>query len=316
MIEVEHLSKSYAGTPAVRDISFRVRKGEILGFLGPNGAGKTTTMRILTCFMPPTSGTARVAGFDIFSKSLDVRKSVGYLPENVPLYGEMRVDEFLDYRARLKGVSRRARPKRIREVMEKCWISDVGHRIIGQLSKGYRQRVGLAEALIHDPKILILDEPTIGLDPNQIRKVRALIRELGGEYTILLSTHILPEVEAVCGRVIIIDRGRIVAMDTPHNLTEKLTGGAQLVLEVRGPGEEVGAALARVPGVTGVERSGNGVSRFTLKVAREKDVREEIFRTIVDNGWILREMRAETISLEEIFVRITTREKEGPGANN
>ncbi|MEI6634455.1 MAG: ATP-binding cassette domain-containing protein, partial [Chlamydiota bacterium] len=194
MIDARNLSKSYAVTRAVDDISFHVGKGEILGFLGPNGAGKTTTMRMLTCFMPPTSGTATVAGFDIFRQSLDVRRIIGYLPENVPLYPDMRVGEYLDYRARLKGVPRRARATRLKDVMEKTLVADVRHRIIGQLSKGYRQRVGLAEALIHDPKVLILDEPTIGLDPNQVRQVRALIKQLGGEYTILLSTHILPEV--------------------------------------------------------------------------------------------------------------------------
>ncbi|MCX6356554.1 MAG: ATP-binding cassette domain-containing protein, partial [Candidatus Aureabacteria bacterium] len=243
MIDVQHLSKRYANTLAVDNISFHVNKGEILGFLGPNGAGKTTTMRILTCFMPPTSGAASVAGFDIFTRSLDVRRHIGYLPENVPLYPDMRVSEFLDYRACLKGVPRKTRKKQLDEVMEKTLIGDVRHRIIGQLSKGYRQRVGLAEALIHDPKILILDEPTIGLDPNQVRQVRQLIKSLGGEYTILLSTHILPEVEMLCGRVIIIDRGRIAAMDTPERLTQRVRGETRIALEVRGPSGEVRGAL-------------------------------------------------------------------------
>jgi ABC-2 type transport system ATP-binding protein len=312
MIDVRHISKRYADTRAVDDISFQVRKGEIMGFLGPNGAGKTTTMRILTCFMPPTSGTATVADFDIFDHSLEVRKAVGYLPENVPLYFDMRVKEFLDYRARLKGVSSRRVRSSVQAVMEKCWITDVQHRIIGQLSKGYRQRVGLAESMVHDPKILILDEPTIGLDPNQIRQVRSLIKELGGEYTILLSTHILPEVEVVCTRVIIIDHGRIIAMDTPEDLTKRLSGSAQLIVEVRGPGEEIRRALEKVAGVVRVDRRGNGISRFNIEVEKGKDVREEAFKTIARNGWILREMKAEEVSLEDVFVHITTRERELP----
>jgi ABC-2 type transport system ATP-binding protein len=310
MIDARNLSKSYAVTRAVDDISFHVEKGEILGFLGPNGAGKTTTMRMLTCFMPPTSGTATVAGFDIFRQSLDVRRIVGYLPENVPLYPDMRVGEYLDYRARLKGVPRRTRRARLNDVMEKTLVADVRHRIIGQLSKGYRQRVGLAEALIHDPKVLILDEPTIGLDPNQVRQVRALIKQLGGEYTILLSTHILPEVEAICGRVIIIDHGRIVAMDTPENLIRNIRGGTRLALEVRGPGEEIRQAIAKIPGVEKVERSGNGVSVLTVEVRQGADVREEIARLIADRRWGLREMKKQTVTLEDIFVHITMHEQD------
>jgi ABC-2 type transport system ATP-binding protein len=310
MIDARNLSKSYAVTRAVDDISFHVEKGEILGFLGPNGAGKTTTMRMLTCFMPPTSGTATVAGFDIFRQSLDVRRIIGYLPENVPLYPDMRVGEYLDYRARLKGVPRRVRATRLKDVMEKTLVADVRHRIIGQLSKGYRQRVGLAEALIHDPKVLILDEPTIGLDPNQVRQVRALIKQLGGEYTILLSTHILPEVEAICGRVIIIDHGRIVAMDTPENLIRNIRGGTRLALEVRGPGEEIRQALAKIPGVEKVERRGNGVSTLTIEVRQGADVREEVARLIADRRWGLREMKKETVTLEDIFVHITMHEQD------
>ena len=310
MIDARNLSKSYAVTRAVDDISFHVEKGEILGFLGPNGAGKTTTMRMLTCFMPPTSGTATVAGFDIFRQSLDVRRIIGYLPENVPLYPDMRVGEYLDYRARLKGVPRRVRTTRLKDVMEKTLVADVRHRIIGQLSKGYRQRVGLAEALIHDPKVLILDEPTIGLDPNQVRQVRALIKQLGGEYTILLSTHILPEVEALCGRVIIIDHGRIVAMDTPENLIRNIRGGTRLALEVRGPGEEMRQALAKIPGVEKVERRGNGVSALTVEVRQGADVREEVARLIADRRWGLREMKKETVTLEDIFVHITMHEQD------
>jgi ABC-2 type transport system ATP-binding protein len=310
MIDARNLSKNYAVTRAVDNISFRVNKGEILGFLGPNGAGKTTTMRMLTCFMPPTSGTATVGGYDIFRRSLDVRRIIGYLPENVPLYPDMRVSEYLDYRARLKGVPRKGRARRLKDVMEKTQVADVGHRIIGQLSKGYRQRVGLAEALIHDPKVLILDEPTIGLDPNQVRQVRALIKQLGGEYTILLSTHILPEVEAICGRVIIIDHGRIVAMDTPENLIREIRGGSRLVVEVRGPGEEIRKAVAGIAGVRKVERRGNGVSTLAVDVREEADVREEVARVITGRGWGLREMRKEKVTLEDIFVHITMHDQE------
>ncbi len=310
MIDARNLSKHYAVTRAVDNISFRVDKGEILGFLGPNGAGKTTTMRMLTCFMPPTSGTATVGGYDIFRRSLDVRRIIGYLPENVRLYPDMRVSEYLDYRARLKGVPRKGRARRLKDVMEKTQVADVGHRIIGQLSKGYRQRVGLAEALIHDPKVLILDEPTIGLDPNQVRQVRALIKQLGGEYTILLSTHILPEVEAICGRVIIIDHGRIVAMDTPENLIREIRGGSRLVVEVRGPGEEIRKAVAGIAGVRKVERRGNGVSTLAVDVREEADVREEVARVITGRGWGLREMRKEKVTLEDIFVHITMHDQE------
>ncbi|MCX6339170.1 MAG: ATP-binding cassette domain-containing protein [Candidatus Aureabacteria bacterium] len=308
MIDVRNISKCYADTLAVDDLSFQVNKGEILGFLGPNGAGKTTTMRILTCFMPPTSGTATVAGFDIFEHSLDVRRVIGYLPENVPLYHDMRVSEFLDYRARLKGIPRKSRKKRMQDVMGKTGIVDIQHRIIGQLSKGYRQRVGLAEALIHDPKVLILDEPTIGLDPNQVRQVRTLIRELGGEYTILLSTHILPEVEMTCGRVIIIDHGKIVAMDTPGNLTQHMRGGSRLSLEVRGPGQEIQSAIEKIQGIVCVNRRGNGVSTFSVEVEKGRDVREDIFKAVADNRWVLREMKTEAVSLEDVFVHITTHE--------
>ncbi len=308
MIDVRNISKNYADTLAVDNISFQVKKGEILGFLGPNGAGKTTTMRILTCFMPPSSGTATVGGFDIFEHSLDVRRVIGYLPENVPLYHDMRVNEFLDYRARLKGVARRLRKRRIQDVTEKTGIADISRRIIGQLSKGYRQRVGLAEALIHDPKVLILDEPTIGLDPNQVRQVRGLIRDLGGDYTILLSTHILPEVEMTCGRVIIIDHGKIVAMDTPGNLIQHMRGGAKLSLEVRGPGHEIQRAIEMIPGIIRVTRRGNGVSSFSVEVEKGRDVREDIFAAVAGNRWVLREMKTEVVSLEDVFVHITTRE--------
>ncbi len=323
MIQVEHLTKRYGDKLAVDDISFEVHEGEILGFLGPNGAGKSTTMRVLTGFIPATSGTARVAGYDVFTDSLNVRKQIGYLPENVPLYHEMRVNEYLMFRAQLKGVSRRDRRGKIQEALEKCGIVEVQNQIVGTLSKGYRQRVGLADAMVHDPKILILDEPTIGLDPNQIRQVRALIKELGKKHTILLSTHILPEVEMICGRVIIINKGKLVAMDTPDNLTSRLRSGATIRLEARGPFEQIRAGLERLPGVISVKGEDGAqahlsgpsdVSRFIVETDKDKDAREEIFRAFVDNKWVLLEMKKEAVTLEEVFHQITTKEVEETAA--
>jgi ABC-2 type transport system ATP-binding protein len=316
MIQVENLVKRYGAETALAGVSFDVNRGEILGFLGPNGAGKTTTMRILCCYLPATSGSARVAGYDVFAQPMEVRRQLGYLPESVPLYPEMRVYEYLEFRARLKRVARAPARQRIADVVDKCGLGDVVRKPIGALSKGYRQRVGLSDALLANPPILILDEPTVGLDPNQIREVRALIRELGREHTILLSTHILPEVEMVCGRVVIINQGRVVAQDTPSRLRDQLEGRGRVLVELRGASE--GAAretLARVAGVRAVEaaRHGEGdaaVVRATLEVDPERDVREEVFRAVVAAGFTLRELRAEAMSLEDIFVRITTREAE------
>ncbi|MBI2560584.1 MAG: ATP-binding cassette domain-containing protein [Planctomycetes bacterium] len=309
MIKVEHLTKSYANVLAVDDVSFEVGEGEIVGLLGPNGAGKTTTMRILTCFMPATSGTASVAGYDVFTDSLNVRKQIGYLPENVPLYPEMRVNEYLLFRAKLKKVPSKERNSRIQECLERCGIREVEKQIIGTLSKGYRQRVGLADTLLHDPKILILDEPTIGLDPNQIRQIRQLIKALGEKHTVLLSTHILPEVEMICGRVIIINRGKVVAMDTPSNLLTSLKGGATVHLEVAGKAERIKSALSAIPGVTKVLGSENGdINNFVVEADGDKDIREDIFKCIVKNNWILYELRKEKASLEDIFHQITTQE--------
>ncbi|MCF6149368.1 MAG: ATP-binding cassette domain-containing protein [Candidatus Kuenenia sp.] len=311
MIKVEHLAKRYADVYAVDDISFEVNQGEILGLLGPNGAGKTTTMRILTCYMPATSGTAVVEGYDVFRDSIHVRKLMGYLPENVPLYPEMRVNEYLQFRAKLKKVPYRERKMKIEECIEKCRIQDVKKQIIGTLSKGYRQRVGLADTLVHDPKILILDEPTIGLDPNQIRQVRQLIKELGEKHTILLSTHILPEVEMICGRVIIINKGKIVAMDTPSNLADQLKGGNNIALEVRGNGEKIKEALSGIKGIKKITWHDNGeISKYSIETERDYDVREEVFSSIVKNNGIIREMKQDAITLEEIFHQITTKEKE------
>jgi ABC-2 type transport system ATP-binding protein len=311
MIKVEHLAKRYADIYAVNDVSFEVHQGEIVGLLGPNGAGKTTTMRILTCYMPATSGSATVAGYDVFRESINVRKQIGYLPENVPLYPEMRVKEYLLFRAKLKKLPSRERKTKIDECIEKCRITEVQNQIIGTLSKGYRQRVGLADTLVHDPKILILDEPTIGLDPNQIRQVRQLIKELGAKHTILLSTHILPEVETLCERVIIINKGKIVAMDTPANLAIQLRAGNNLVLEVRGNGERIKNALTNIKSVKKVVWQDKGeISNFTLEAEKGADVREDVFSNIVKNNGIIREMKQASITLEEIFHQITMREQE------
>src|SRR3990167_745389 len=311
MIKVENLTKRYADKLAVDNISFEVQEGEVLGFLGPNGAGKSTTMRILTCFIPATSGFARVAGNDVFTDSLKVREQIGYLPENVPLYLDMRVNEYLMFRAELKKVPRRERRSKMGECLERCGIVDVQNQMVGTLSKGYRQRVGLADVLIHDPKILVLDEPTIGLDPNQIRQVRQLIKELGEKHTILLSTHILPEVEMICGRVIIIDKGKLVANDTPVNLESQLKGGSNIVLEVRGNGEKIKNALSSIKGVKKVVWYEKGeVNNFSVEAEKGMDIREDIFSNIVKNNGVIREMKQTAVTLEEIFHQITTQEHE------
>src|SRR3990167_1350329 len=311
MIKVENLTKRYADKLAVDNISFEVQEGEVLGFLGPNGAGKSTTMRILTCFIPATSGFARVAGNDVFTDSLKVREQIGYLPENVPLYLDMRVNEYLMFRAELKKVPRRERRSKMGECLERCGIVDVQNQMVGTLSKGYRQRVGLADVLIHDPKILVLDEPTIGLDPNQIRQVRQLIKELGEKHTILLSTHILPEVEMICGRVIIINKGKIVAMDTPSNLESQLKGGSNIVLEVRGNCEKIKNALSSIKGVKKVVWYEKGeVNNFSVEAEKGMDIREDIFSNIVKNNGVIREMKQTAVTLEEIFHQITTQEQE------
>jgi ABC-2 type transport system ATP-binding protein len=316
MINVKHLTKRYVNIAAVDDISFNVGEGEIVGLLGPNGAGKTTTMRMITCFMPPTQGIATVAGYDVFNDSINVRQQIGYLPENVPLYPDMRAIEYLMFRAKLKNIPRRERKRRIGLYLEMCGISDVQNQIIGTLSKGYRQRVGLADTLIHNPKILILDEPTIGLDPNQIRQIRQVIKDLGEKHTILLSTHILPEVEMICGRVIIINKGKIVAMDTPANLMKQLRSTANVVLEIKGDGEKIKDNLSSVNGVRSVVWKEKGdANEFVVEAMEGKDLREDIFKCIVENNHILREMKRQTISLEEIFHQITTKETGGDSQN-
>jgi len=316
MIKVKNLTKRYVNMNAVDDISFHVKENEIVGLLGPNGAGKTTTMRILTCFMPATAGTATVAGYDVFTDSLNVRQQIGYLPENVPLYLDMRAYEYLMFRAKLKNIPRRERRKKIEYCLEMTGITDVQKQIIGTLSKGYKQRVGLADTLIHDPKILILDEPTIGLDPNQIRQIRGVIKGLGQKHTVLLSTHILPEVEMVCDRIMIINKGKIVAMDTPSNLMKQLKTGSNLVLEIRGDGEKIKNSLSKVDAVQSVTyKKKDDANEFYVDGTGEKDIREDIFNCIVKDNYILREMKKQTITLEEIFHQITTKETEGETAN-
>jgi len=302
MIEVEHLTKYYGDVPAIQDVTFQVDRGEVLGFLGPNAAGKTTTMRILTGFLPPSSGTARVAGYDVFRDSIEVRKRIGYLPETVPLYPEMTVYGYLDFVARLRRMENREH--RIWEVMERLALDDHADELIGKLSKGYRQRVGVAQALIHDPEILILDEPTIGLDPKQIIEVRELIRELGKDHTIILSTHILPEVSQTCQRVIIINQGRIVAVDTPERLTARLKGAERIFVQLARPDENVVPKLSAIEGITSVEAREGGA--FEIESALGVDRRAEIAEVAVKHGWGLLELRPMGMSLEDIFLQLTT----------
>jgi ABC-2 type transport system ATP-binding protein len=310
VIEVQHLSKRYGRVTAVDDVSFRVERGEILGFLGPNGAGKTTTMRILTGYMPATEGRALVAGYDVFTHPIDAKRRTGYLPEVPPLYPDMTVREYLDFVARIKGVAPSDRKQRVGAVMERTRVADMADRHCAKLSKGYRQRVGLAQALIHNPDVLILDEPTAGLDPKQIIETRDLIRSLGGDHTIVLSTHILPEVAQTCQRVVIINKGRVVAVDTPENLTARLTGAETMYVHVDAGGEDAGAVLAGVAGVTRVVAAdGRGpAGGFEVESERGTDVRRELARTIVNRGWGLLELRPMRMSLEEIFLQVTTDE--------
>ncbi|MGD0388842.1 MAG: ATP-binding cassette domain-containing protein [Tepidisphaeraceae bacterium] len=310
MIAVRELTKAYGQTLAVDHISFEVPRGQIVGFLGPNGAGKSTTLRILTCYLPPTSGGATVNGFDIFHESEKVRENLGYLPENCPLYTEMKVREYLDYRGRLRKMPRAQRVRRIDYVIDRCWLGPVHHKTISHLSKGYRQRVGLADALLHNPAVLILDEPTIGLDPAQIRETRKLIRDLAGHHTVVLSTHILPEVEATCDRAIVIAAGRIVAQGSPDELRASRRLTARVLVECRGPRAEVQAALLRVSGVSNVEiLDGEAAdAQYVVAALRPKDgydVREEVARTVIQHGWPLREVRLEHATLEEFFVQVT-----------
>jgi ABC-2 type transport system ATP-binding protein len=313
LIEVKDLTKSFGERTAVDHVSFVVNRGEILGFLGPNGAGKTTTMRILTGFLPATSGTAQVAGFDVFNDSLEVRKRIGYLPENPPLYLDMSVSAYLEFVARIKNVPSEKRQARVDDAMAKTNITDKRHELIKRLSRGYKQRVGLAQALVHDPEVIILDEPTVGLDPKQIIEVRHLIKGLAGSHTIILSTHILPEVSMTCDRVVIINRGRIAAIDTPANLTQQLKGGQNVLLEVAADQNAVSTAVREIPGVrkvTAEPAGGNGRVALMVEVSAGQDVRSQIAARIVGKGWPLYELRGVNLSLEEIFLELTTEDSE------
>ncbi len=308
MIQVEGLTKDYGPRRAIDNLHFHAEKGEILGFLGPNGAGKTTTMRILTGYMPPTSGSARIAGFDVVADSLEVRKRVGYMPETVPLYPDMTVFEYLKYMADLRHLPEA--DDRVDDALEVVHMDDRSESFIASLSKGMRQRVGLAQALLHEPEVLILDEPTIGLDPAQIREVRNLITTIGEERTVLLSTHILSEAQQVCDRVLIINKGRIVAEDTPERLQSRLTGAKRIALRVRGDGEGLETMLQKVPGVMRVVKVGDGGVEF--ETAPGQDTRPEVARTVISGGYDLLEMRSVGLSLEEIFLELTRDEPAPP----
>ena len=316
MIEVQHLTKRYGRVTAVDDISFRVERGEILGFLGPNGAGKTTTMRILTGYMPATEGKAIVAGFDVFDQPIEAKRRTGYLPETPPLYPDMSVAEYLDFVAKVKGVPSNGRRERIRYVMERTRISDMGERLTGRLSKGYRQRVGLAQALIHNPDVLILDEPTAGLDPKQIIETRQLIKELAGDHTIVLSTHILPEVSQTCQRVVIINKGRVVAVDTPDNLTARLRGSETMYVQVDAAGVDATAVLRRVAGVSRVVEADRreGIVGYEVEGEHGRDIRRDLARAVVGGGWGLLELRPMRMSLEEVFLSLTTEDIDAAAA--
>lgn len=307
MIEAQGLTRRYGDFTAVDDLSFSIEEGEIVGILGPNGAGKTTTIRMITGFLPPSEGRVTVAGKDLSSDSVGARGSLGYLPEHVALYEEMRVFEYLAYRARLQGVGRSPARGLIADALSRCLLEDVREQIIGTLSKGYRQRVGLATAILHRPKVLVLDEPTIGLDPKQIIAIRELIRELGRESTLLLSTHILPEVELLCDRVMIIDRGKIVAEGSPESLRANSAGDSTVRVVLKGSPPDAAAILSALPDVTRVEAAPNG--RFEVICAGTADPREAIFRMVVERGWTLLELVQSRASLEDVFVRLTTHEK-------
>jgi len=315
MIEVVNLTKRYAGKTALTDISFSVARGEIVGLLGPNGAGKSTTMRILSCYLPGTSGTVRIAGLDVFRDSEEVRRRVGYMPENNPLHLEMRVREYLKFRARLKGLGHKRSRERVDTVMEQCSLTDVARRIIGQLSKGYRQRVGLADALVHEPELLILDEPTIGLDPHQIRTVRQLIKSLANSHTVFISTHILPEAEMTCNRVLIMYEGRILAADTPENLQKFMASDGQIIAEIAAPPAELQSCWALMPEIEqyNVSPAEGEYQRCALTPRGGVDLRPHIFMLVRERGWYLRELTRSRHSLEDIYVRITRPNEEEEG---
>jgi len=309
MIQATGLTHFYGPQPAIEDVNFSVKRGEILGFLGPNGSGKTTTMRILTGFMPPTEGKVTLGGYDVVDQSLEVRKLVGYLPETVPLYTEMPVTNYLKYMGTLRRMDSKDINRRITEVIELCRLNDYSKTIIGKLSKGYRQRVGIAQAILHEPEVLVMDEPTIGIDPIQVVETRRLIQDLGKQQTVVLSSHILPEVSMVCERVLIIHQGRIVAEDTPDNLAQRLQGVEQLELEIGGPPKEVTSVLGKIEGVVDVNhRRVIDKEIYSVKANEGLDLRDEISRAVVSNGWSLLSMQLTSMSLEDIFLRLTTEE--------
>ena len=321
MIEVENLTKRYGDFTAIEGVTFNVAEGEVVGFLGPNAAGKTTTMRILTCFMPATDGTARIAGYDVFDDPIEVRKRIGYMPENVPLYTEMTVKSYLSFMAQVKGVARKERRQRVDFAIEACGLENFRNRVIGKLSKGYRQRVGLAQALVHNPQVLILDEPTIGLDPRQIIEIRNLIKSLGGEHTVILSTHILPEASMICSRIMIINEGRIageVSLKDGRVATIESRAGEAINLEesgnvhlqIHGPSDEVLAGLRLTPNVSDVqlEREDNGIGIYVVTHEAGVDIRAELTSTIVHSGWRLLELRPAEMTLEEAFLELTREE--------
>lgn len=312
MIEVHNLTKYYGSHPALLDVTFSAKRGEILGFLGPNGAGKTTAMRILTCFLPPSSGGARIAGYDILDDSIEVRKRIGYVPENVPLYGDLSVSNYLALVAKLKGMSGREKGGRLDEVMEECGIFDVKNRTIGKLSKGYRQRVGIAQALINDPEVLILDEPTVGLDPRQIIEIRGLIQNLSGQRTIILSTHILPEASLLCQRIIIINKGKLITDDTPENLKYHLRRSMAFDVLISGDEQEAVRALECMPEIKSITKTVSPeteLTRFRLESRDNKDIRADIARRVVNSGFGLLGLKTIDMSLEDIFVQLVTEEE-------
>jgi ABC-2 type transport system ATP-binding protein len=313
MIEVTNLTKYYGDFPAIENLSFTVGKGEILGLLGPNAAGKTTTMRILTGFMPPTSGSAKIGGYDVVDQSLEARRRIGYLPETVPLYTDMTVEDYLDFLGTIRGMDKQRRRRRIGEVVGICHLEEYQSSLIGKLSKGFRQRVGIAQAILHEPEVLILDEPTIGIDPIQVVETRNLIKGFGGEHTVIISTHILPEVSMVCERVIIIHEGQVVAVDRPDNLSERLKGTERLEVEIRGPVAQVTTALRDIPGVREVTHTGGeDVVSYNVESTSDQDLREHIADLVIQRGWGLLKLQPIQMSLEEIFLRLTTAEPNKP----
>ena len=311
MIEVRELTKSYGTTVAVNNVTFDAHAGEVLGFLGPNGAGKTTTMRILTCYLSADAGTATVAGYDVFEESVEVRKHIGYLPESAPLYTDMGVIEYLNFMTQVRNIPKSQRKERIRTVIDTCGLDDVIQKDIGELSKGYRQRVGLAQSLIHDPPILILDEPTSGLDPNQISEIRNLIKNIGQEKLVLFSTHILPEVSATCSRILIINNGKIVANGTPEELSSQAKGEEIVHITIRGSQETIEAQLNALEFVSQWNHIGtdNGTVSYQINAAQGSDAAEALFRVVVENGWSLTELRQESVDLEDVFRNLTDKEQ-------